>query len=490
MERKKYNMKKRTIKLLLLNTTIFFVSFILGNGLFFNDAIHTPGEVTSNTIPFSIIVTIVGFITTYILYKKDKIFSEKRFINIKKSNYSINVYEKVGATRIDKDFEKYFNHEKQKYNFPMYKLVKVVKAKPNQYIEFYLSELLTFNKYVTSGTLIITSEFNGVEYDPNTMTSVSGNRFAITLPSKIEFEGLRNKTEKDRIITLKNEIKKEDNNRVNLNNQKQKELEDREKKIKLDIERELKFKEMGLTTYQIERIIEFYTRKLVSKNWISSGYGFSGTEEERIEKYNNVSLLSNETELDLFLSKNDYVLAFNPYVEEDCYTVGSSEIQILNDLGLLTQSEVFPYFIKVKDIRIEKNWKNLSKGNSIELKLLDNSIEKEVIKNGYEFEEYVARLLEKNGFIDVQVSKGSGDQGVDIFATSLNKAKYGFQTKYYTGSVGNQAVQEIISGVQYFKLNVGVVVTNSTFTNSAKKLAESSGILLWDYEKLKELESK
>ena len=35
---------------------------------------------------------------------------------------------------------------------------------------------------------------------------------------------------------------------------------------------------------------------------------------------------------------------------------------------------------------------------------------------GHEFEYFCADLLEQNGFIDVEVTRGSGDYGIDILA--------------------------------------------------------------------------
>jgi hypothetical protein len=35
---------------------------------------------------------------------------------------------------------------------------------------------------------------------------------------------------------------------------------------------------------------------------------------------------------------------------------------------------------------------------------------------GHEFEYWCANLLRQNGFVDVEVTQGSGDQGVDIIA--------------------------------------------------------------------------
>lgn len=102
---------------------------------------------------------------------------------------------------------------------------------------------------------------------------------------------------------------------------------------------------------------------------------------------------------------------------------------------------------------------------------------------GHDFEYFCAELLKTNGFLDVEVTNGSGDQGVDIIAEK-ESIRYGIQCKCYSSDIGNRAVQEVYAGKAFYKCHVGVVLTNRYFTNSAKKLAQSNGIILWDRDKL------
>lgn len=99
--------------------------------------------------------------------------------------------------------------------------------------------------------------------------------------------------------------------------------------------------------------------------------------------------------------------------------------------------------------------------------------------DGVEFENFCARLLESVGFIDVEVTKGSHDYGVDIFA-SKDGITYAFQCKCYSDSVGIKAVQEIYAGRDFYGRMVGVVMTNQFFTKPAVEVAEKLNILLWD----------
>ncbi len=105
---------------------------------------------------------------------------------------------------------------------------------------------------------------------------------------------------------------------------------------------------------------------------------------------------------------------------------------------------------------------------------------------GSRFETYCAQLLWKDGFQDVELTKASGDFGVDIFATK-DGVTWAFQCKCYDKPVGIHAVQEIYSGRDYYRCMVGVVITNNSFTAAATKLAGVHNILLWDGRKLAEL---
>ncbi len=103
--------------------------------------------------------------------------------------------------------------------------------------------------------------------------------------------------------------------------------------------------------------------------------------------------------------------------------------------------------------------------------------------DGPEFEAYVALVLEDNGFKHVQLTKGSGDQGVDILAERNGKT-YAIQCKNYEGAVGNFAVQEAYTGAQFYGCDAAAVICPGEFTRGAKELANATGVLLWDGKKL------
>ncbi len=98
--------------------------------------------------------------------------------------------------------------------------------------------------------------------------------------------------------------------------------------------------------------------------------------------------------------------------------------------------------------------------------------------DGHDYEYCCAELLRRKGFSKVSVTRGSGDQGIDIIAYA-NKKKFGIQCKFYSNPVGNSAVQEAYTGAKFYGCNVAAVMTNNGFTESAMELAAATGVLLW-----------
>ena len=98
---------------------------------------------------------------------------------------------------------------------------------------------------------------------------------------------------------------------------------------------------------------------------------------------------------------------------------------------------------------------------------------------GHDFEYFCADLLEDHGFKSVEVTRGSGDYGVDVLAEKEG-VTYAVQCKRYDGPVGVKAVQEAYAGRDYYDRMVGAVMTNQYFTEPAVKAAKKLKILLWD----------
>ncbi len=94
----------------------------------------------------------------------------------------------------------------------------------------------------------------------------------------------------------------------------------------------------------------------------------------------------------------------------------------------------------------------------------------------YKYEEYIKTLLQDEGF-RAKRTKGSGDFGVDVIA-SRNGKTYAIQCKLYNHTVGAKAVQEIAVGRMHYRTDFAVVVSDNSYTDSAKSLARTTGVIL------------
>lgn len=97
-------------------------------------------------------------------------------------------------------------------------------------------------------------------------------------------------------------------------------------------------------------------------------------------------------------------------------------------------------------------------------------------RDGHAFEQWVADKMETHGW-RVDVTAGSGDQGLDIIARRDGR-KIGVQCKRYDGAVGNKAVQEAFSGRAFHRVDAAVVITTGHYTPSAKALSRKTGVHL------------
>ena len=96
--------------------------------------------------------------------------------------------------------------------------------------------------------------------------------------------------------------------------------------------------------------------------------------------------------------------------------------------------------------------------------------------SGKKFEEYLQVLLETRGF-NAKITPASGDYGADL-VLKKNGTKIVVQAKRYKKNVGIRAVQEIVSARRHYKADECWVITNSDFTEQAKRLALSNDVRL------------
>lgn len=101
---------------------------------------------------------------------------------------------------------------------------------------------------------------------------------------------------------------------------------------------------------------------------------------------------------------------------------------------------------------------------------------------GREFEEYLRVLFRERGY-HVLLTPATGDFGADLILSDKNK-KIVVQAKRYKKNVGLKAVQEVSTAKNHFNADECWVVTNSYYTEPAKKLAASNKVRLVDRELL------
>jgi restriction system protein len=105
--------------------------------------------------------------------------------------------------------------------------------------------------------------------------------------------------------------------------------------------------------------------------------------------------------------------------------------------------------------------------------------------NGLEFEYYIAELLRKNGFHKVSLTE-KYDLGIDIIAEK-DGIHWGIQVKRCSGLVRANAVRQAVTGLNIYGCDQAMVITNSTYSATARRLANANNCVLVDRTGLNQL---
>lgn len=108
--------------------------------------------------------------------------------------------------------------------------------------------------------------------------------------------------------------------------------------------------------------------------------------------------------------------------------------------------------------------------------------------SGKDFEIFLKAHFENLGY-KVELTGDSHDYGADLIARKVGES-IAIQAKRHKSRVGISAVQQVISSMQYYKCEKGIVVSNSYYTKPAKNQAEASNVELWDRSDLSVLIDK
>lgn len=130
---------------------------------------------------------------------------------------------------------------------------------------------------------------------------------------------------------------------------------------------------------------------------------------------------------------------------------------------------------------LQIGWKYLAYRQNIKFRSVDSM-------RSLEFEYYVAMLLKNNGYHNVSLTE-KYDLGVDIIAEK-DGVRWGVQVKHYSGLVKASAVRQVVTGLKLYGCDRAMVVTNSTYSATARKLAAGNDCELIDRRSLALLTGK
>lgn len=99
--------------------------------------------------------------------------------------------------------------------------------------------------------------------------------------------------------------------------------------------------------------------------------------------------------------------------------------------------------------------------------------------SGDEFESYLEILFKSDGYKVTHVGSHNGDYGADLILEKDNK-RIAVQAKCWHNTVGEKAIQEVISSKAVYNCQEAMVITNNWFSFQAQYLAKANKIDLWD----------
>jgi restriction system protein len=105
--------------------------------------------------------------------------------------------------------------------------------------------------------------------------------------------------------------------------------------------------------------------------------------------------------------------------------------------------------------------------------------------DGLEFEHYIAGLLRKNGYYNISLTE-KYDFGVDIIADK-DGVRWGIQVKRRSEIVKAEAVRQVVTGLRLYDCDRAMVITNSSYSTFARRLAASNNCVLVNRVGLKRL---
>ena len=137
------------------------------------------------------------------------------------------------------------------------------------------------------------------------------------------------------------------------------------------------------------------------------------------------------------------------------------------------EKDVFLLWMAVENDRIARAICSMV---DIYLNKISGSVQQDVSsKTGLEYEVEIIDLINtKTNWSAVETSS-TGDQGADIIIQKPHITGV-VQVKYYSGKIGNGAIQEAYAAKKYYGADFAFVVCNSGYTKSAYALADKTSV--------------
>ena len=155
------------------------------------------------------------------------------------------------------------------------------------------------------------------------------------------------------------------------------------------------------------------------------------------------------------------------------------------------QKELIDY----RDKFIESNFQKIKNAITLLKIQLDGKAETGIHwwsgKKSYDLEKALCNMFLRRGFA-AQITKGSGDGGVDVIVEGYQSNTLYIQCKGWSKKVGPQPIRELAGVVKSMgnPIAVGVVLSTQGFSEAAIQFARESSIQLWDSATLCEIAKK
>lgn len=170
-----------------------------------------------------------------------------------------------------------------------------------------------------------------------------------------------------------------------------------------------------------------------------------------------------------------YLMASKDYSNETLFLLFGNDYQSFLDSvrtafgnsEIIQLGTVMCHLIDLRDLSNLQKWFQDRHKNPMPL---------ENVLTGEEFEVFCKKRIEELGW-RVRTTKASGDFGADLVIERDGQTII-IQCKYYSQPIGVKAVQEAFSAMTFYNANKSAVVSNQTYTQAARQMAERNKVLL------------